>query len=102
MDGNRTRRIQVAAVFRAAGCIVVDTAKEHEVTRTLADITRPWVLVVADGALTLAYRDSFPLVPIVQLGTEYNNSIAGRITIEGSPQLGSDVHALVPTRMVVS
>jgi hypothetical protein len=102
MDGNRTRRVQLAAAFRAAGCVVVDTSKEHEVTRTLADGTRPWVLVVADGALTLAYRDAHPTVPIVQLGSEHYNSIAGRITVDGSPHLGAEVHALVPARTVVS
>jgi hypothetical protein len=99
MDGNRTRRLQLAAAFRAAGCVVVDTGKEHEVTRTLADGSRPWVLVVADGALTLAYRDSHPTIPIIQLGI---NTIAGRITIEGSPHLGAEVHALVPARAVAS
>ena len=97
VDPNRTRRRLIATAFRAAGCHVVETGKEHEVTKTLATKAKPWVLAVAGAALTQTFRDGHPEVPIVQIGSRHREAIAGRITIDTNPDLGGRVHALVAT-----
>ena len=85
----------LAAVFRAAGCVVVETGEEREVTRTLVAKRHAWVLAISSSALGPAFRDAHPTVPIIEIGAGHQNAISGRITVESWPQLASQVHALV-------
>lgn len=98
VDANRGRQRSLSTVFRAAGCVVLEASQEHEVKSTLSARAKPWVLAVAGSALTLSFRDAHPSVPIIQIGCPHREAIAGRMTIDTSPQLSSQVHALVAGR----
>ena len=97
VDRNRSRRHLLARAFRAAGCEVVEATGESEVTRTLAIGAQSWVLAVADYALTVAYCDAHPSVPVLQLGNRHVTTIAGRVTLAATPELSAQVHGLVDT-----
>lgn len=102
VDANLTRRHLLASAFRAAGCVVLETSKEHEVVRTLAANKQTWVLAVADSVLTLNFRDLYPNVPMLLIGGHHENAIAGRVSIDDSPHLSAQVHGLVSHRGMFS
>lgn len=105
VDSNRTRLHAIATAFRAAGCVVVETSQERDVYRCLTAVKpQPWVLAIADSMkmLTPAFHAAHPTVPIVAIGGQHRDSIAGRITIERSPELGAEVHGLVLSREYAS
>jgi hypothetical protein len=93
-DYNRARRRLVARMFRTAGCVVLETGRASEVQRGLEGRDHSWILAVVDRALPAAFCDSLLGVPVLRLGGGHQASISGRLSCEGSPDLGMHLHAL--------